>query len=187
MEYLYKNCFTQDEINFLYLDIIKNSEDGQIFKESGRKIIFLKNLQNNIIIKKIEHMVGNKYNKRLKVGTAAYHIYSLKYGIPECKPHIDDYIGEFVFDYQLDANIDWKLKINKNEYSLSNNDAVSFMGESVPHGRKNIYFQKNDHVIMLIVNLVSEEHWSNFSKKNPVSKEIIMEKIKKIRDDKDNW
>lgn len=186
-----KNFLNDDEINTLYRVLALHANNGNAFEDSGRYIITPTEMfipKDIVAIQnKIEKTATEIYGKNLIKVTSGFHIYSGKFGKPRLTPHIDDYAGEVVFDYQLDANVDWPLKIDKKEYSLNNNEAVIFEGEKTTHGRIEKEFQRDDIVIMYIVNLVSAEHWVNYTKKNPRPMENIIEEIKKIREDRENW
>lgn len=191
MTILVKNIFSDKEIIELYKMMSSYCGEGSSFSESGRYIVsstlFLNNANFAPIIEKIEKIVEENFNKKMKVVTTGFHLYKKCFGEPRLTPHIDDYAGEVVFDYQLDATIDWPIRINKENYILKNNDAVMFEGELVPHSRPEINFNGLDYVLVFIANLVSESHWFNDGKINPKDQNIIMKEILKIREDKENW
>lgn len=68
MHKIINNFFNEEEINII-LNNIKETEDsgaGKIYRQTGRKLIGLDNLNKNII-DKVEAYVNNTYNKKLIV------------------------------------------------------------------------------------------------------------------------
>lgn len=191
MECYLSNVFSDKEIISLYQSMSAYSGEGSRFEDSGRYIISSSNLFKEKkfinIINKIELIVEKTFNKKMKVVTAGFHLYKRSFGEPKLEPHIDDYAGEVVFDYQISSTIEWPIRINKQNFILKDNDAIMFEGESTPHSRVPVVFGGSDYVLMFIANLISEEHWFNKNKENPKDKNIIMQEIFNIREDKDNW
>ena len=191
MTHVFQNVFTLEEILTLYKVLAFYSGDGNKIEETGRYIIsstFIDRFNGmSKIIEKIENNVSNVENKKMKMATSGFHLYKTSYGIPTLMPHIDEYAGQVVFDYQLDSSIYWPIKINKEDYVLNNNEAVMFNGEEVVHSRPKSNFKGNDYVLMFIVNLIDEKHWYNFSNQNPKTHQSILNEIIEIRKDKENW
>ena len=192
MPEIIKDFLSKDEIISLYKTMsIHAPNHGNIIEDSGRYIISTTNMSyfNDIvhIVKKIEDLVSKKYNKNMHAATIGFHLYSNEFGKPQLHPHIDEYAGEVVFDYQMDSNLSWPIKINKTEYTLNDNEALIFEGESSPHSRTMINFEMGQYLIMFIVNLISDTHWFNNSATNPKPIEEIKNEIEKIRKDKGNW
>jgi hypothetical protein len=191
MTYIVEDFLTKDEIIDLYEVFALYASNGNTFPESGRYIVSTTQISEykkvKKILDKIENLVTEKYNKPMKVATTGFHLYNIKFGKPKLPPHIDDYAGEVVFDYQIASNICWPLKVDKKEYALKDNSALIFQGETTPHGRVDISFNNFDFVMMFIVNLIGNDHWYNFNDKNPQPINEIMDKINFIRTDKENW
>ena len=191
MTKLIKNVFNQEDIITLYRNLACFSGEGHKIKETGRYIIASTQLDRipgiMDVISKIETMATEYAGKPMKMATVGYHLYKKCFGLPFLPPHIDEYAGEVVFDYQLDSTISWPIKINKELYVLENNDAIMFNGESVPHSRPESNFIEFEHVLMFIVNLISEDHWNNFFVVNPKDQDTISNEIKQIREDEENW
>ena len=191
MTTLLKNVFSDKEITLLYKTMACFAGQGNEIKESGRYIVastqFLDIPGFKEILNKIETICGEATNRKLKAATSGFHLYKKAHGNPFLPPHIDDYVGEVVFDYQLDSTIDWPVKVDKELYHLQDNDAVVFEGETVPHSRPENQFIEFEYVLMFIVNMYGEDHWFNYGVTNPKSKEEIDRQIKTIREDKENW
>lgn len=177
---------TEDIIN-LHLVFGLEIENAILSENTGRKIILSQHLISNDnspiknIFKKVEDYVSNEYNKKMKTATFGIHFYSKKFGTPQLLPHVDDYAGQVVFDYQLASNIVWPLFVDGERYILKNNDVLIFEGEKEGHWRQPITFLEDSFVIMFIVNLIDETHWFNFNNKNPKPIELINEEISNLR------
>lgn len=191
MTTLLKNVFSDKEITLLYKAMACFAGQGHEVRESGRYIVastqFLDIPGFGDLLNKIETLCGEATNRKLKSATSGFHLYKRAHGDPFLPPHIDDYVGEVVFDYQLDSTIDWPVKVNKELYHLKDNDAVVFEGETVPHSRPENNFVGLEYVLMFIVNMYGENHWFNNSNVNPKTKEEIAKEIQTIREDKENW
>jgi hypothetical protein len=78
--------------------------------------------------------------------------YSNEYGIPQLAPHCDHPEKEtFLFDIQVDGNIDWPLVVNNDSYTLKNNDILVVDVQNNPHWRKPMKFEDDSFVYMLFV------------------------------------
>jgi hypothetical protein len=187
MPKIINNFLTNEEIISLYLAFSLELDNAVLSQDTGRKIVVSQHLILNEnspiknIFKKVEEYVSNEYNKKMKTATFGIHYYSPKFGTPKLLPHIDDFAGQVVFDYQIASNIVWPLIVNEQRYVLKNNDALIFEGEKDGHWRQKITFLDDSFVLMFIVNLIDDEHWFNFSNQNPKSIDLINQEIKELR------
>jgi len=187
MPKIIKNFLNTEDIINLYLVFGLEMDNSILSEDTGRKIVVSQHLISNNnspiknIFKKVEDYVSNEYNKKMKTATFGIHLYSKKFGIPQLLPHVDDYAGQVVFDYQLASNIVWPLIVDGQKYILKDNDVLMFEGEKEGHWRQQITFLEDSFVIMFIVNLIDEEHWFNFNDKNPKPIELINKEISSLR------
>ena len=189
MAQIIKNFLNEKEILDLYTVFGISSGQGNKYEETARYVISGNNHPIIIpIIEKIEKTTTELYGKPLKAITTGFHVYSQHYGPkPKLEPHIDEYVGEVVFDYQIRSSHPWPVRVDKVDYTLSDNDALMFMGETQAHSRRKVRFDGDMYTMMYIVNLISEDHWYNYSKTNPKSKEELHEAIRAVREDQGNW
>lgn len=86
--------------------------------------------------------------------------YSLRYGVPRVPPHIDENACTYTVDVQLDSTIDWSIYVELDEYTMSDGDALLYMGESQLHWRPQYEGQTNeDYVTMLFMHYAHINHW----------------------------
>ena len=160
--------FNEQEINII-LNNIKETENagvGKVYRQTGRKLIGLDNLNKNII-DKVEAYVNNTYNKKLIVKDIGFMRFKKEYGTPKLLPHKDDYACEVVFDYQVRTNKKWNLFIEGNKIELLDNDAVCFEGEQEAHWREKTVFSDDEFVEMICFNCIGEGHWRHTMDVNP--------------------
>jgi hypothetical protein len=90
-----------------------------------------------------------------------YVEYNPKYGDdgqPYLNPHKDHPgASDFVLDYQLDSNINWEIGINKDIYSLSNNDALGIITTKNYHWRAKRNWKEGEYVKMLFFHIALED------------------------------
>lgn len=104
--------------------------------------------------------IGNKIGVSVKnIVGVTYVEYSPKYGgSPFLNPHKDaEGDSDFILDYQLDANTSWDIGINKDVYSLNNNEALGIVTTKNYHWRKSKEWNPNDYVKMLFFHIVLED------------------------------
>lgn len=182
---IFKNFFNNEEINVI-LEHIKHSENsgfGTVYRQTGRKLIGLDNLDKSII-DKVEQCVNNVYNKNLIVKDIGFMRFKKEYGAPKLLPHKDDYACEVVFDYQVQTNKKWDLFIEGNKVELSDNDAVCFEGEKEAHWREKVLFNDDEFVEMICFNCIGDNHWRHNSDKNPMGE---VEQARRINQTFKDW
>lgn len=182
-----EKVFSKTEIDYLK-DIVKENETAKLYSirsDTGRLAMPLTSLKPEIIAK-VQEIIQNIYGKDYKINAVLFQRYKLEYGFPNLKPHTDNYISQVVFDYQIESNKKWDLVVEGDSISLNDNDAVVFEGEKDVHWRNPVYFKSNEYVSMINFNAVDKQHWSNFTKKDPVGPEerqkIYQRIVEKWRD-----
>lgn len=76
-------------------------------------------------------------------------------GAPFLSPHYDETFKEprFTFDYQIASNTSWPLVVEEREYSLEDNQALTFSGTHQIHWRTKKVFSDEDFVDMIFFHL----------------------------------
>jgi hypothetical protein len=177
---IFDDVFNSEEISFIINKIneLEFAGQGKIYRETGRKLIGLKELDKSII-NKVELYIQDFYKKNLSVADIGFMRFKKEYGKPKLLPHKDDYACEVVFDYQLRTNKKWDLFIEGKRVELKDNQAVSFEGESEAHWREKTVFDDSEYVEMICFNCIGDNHWRHKTTVNPVS-EIEQAKNKKM-------
>lgn len=84
--------------------------------------------------------------------------YSLEYGYPQLVPHMDSPNKEaFLFDIQLESNIEWPIMVDNKEYILKDNWVLAIDVQRQVHWRKPTKFEKDNYVEMLFVSFENNE------------------------------
>lgn len=186
MEYLIKNFFNEAEIEELKSAAKINEHDSHI--STGRSVTQVLEplfVNRSAIIEKVQKAAKDLYSKEYKIVTDGFMEWSLKYGPPKLQPHMDDSLGEVVFDCQLDSNIDWPIYIDGKEYLLKDGDALFFNGEISDHWRPRRSFVDGEFVKIVIFNLIPEDHWFYTKKINAVGTREEIDQMN--RDSFDRW
>ena len=136
------------------------------------------------ILDKVQRIIQDIYGKDYKVKGFGFQRYKLEYGFPNLQPHLDDQGCQVVFDYQIESNKKWDLVVEGESIGLNDNDAVVFEGDKDVHWRNPVLFKSNEYVSMLNFNAIHKDHWTNFTKIDPMGSEK-REKLKKYV--KEKW
>lgn len=75
--------------------------------------------------------------------------------MPNLTPHCDLTFTEprFTFDYQIGGNTSWPLYVEGREYTLGNNEAITFSGTHQVHWRQRKNFADTDYIDMVFFHL----------------------------------
>lgn len=186
MSLIRSNIFSNDQINQIYDAVNKefetreqidwyDSKTGSSYPDNKKFIAIKKENLSRLDIDKLSLSdeiisVVEKYSQEIcsdiglkikgVVGTT-YVEYNPKYG-DGVYPHLNahkDHPGasDFVLDYQLDANVNWEIGINKDIYSLSNNDALGIVTTKNYHWRAKRKWEDGEYVKMLFFHIALED------------------------------
>lgn len=92
-----------------------------------------------------------------------YTEYSNKYGSPNLPPHFDGDKNDFIINMQLSSNTSWDLGLNLQTYTLKDNSALIFNGNTEIHWRKHKEFKDGEYVKMLFARFYNAEKRSDYS------------------------
>jgi hypothetical protein len=92
-----------------------------------------------------------------------YTEYSNKYGKPNLPPHFDGDTNDFIINMQLSSNTSWDLGLNLQAYTLKDNSALIFNGNTEIHWRKHKEFKDGEYVSMLFTRFYNLEKRSDYS------------------------
>jgi hypothetical protein len=169
---LFKNFFTDNELLELKIyaenlfskskgvditsltwdQIYTHVKDIQIDKYMGRVQLTLPPSEYpDYIVNKLSE-AAKSIDPECKIRYFSFVKYSLEHGQPQLMPHMDNPKREsFLFDIQLDANIDWPIVVDGKEYVLQNNDILVIDVQREVHWRKPIKFNEDSYVYMMFV------------------------------------
>lgn len=168
-----KNFFEEDELLYLrnkinelfnsrekiniedlsWEKIYTNYSGVQIDKFCGRAQLSLSENDNDLIPDSIKNKMLSKAKEIDPDAELRYFSivkYSKEYGIPQLAPHCDHPEKEtFLFDIQIDGNIDWPLVVEGDEYIIKNNDILVIDVQNQSHWRKPLKFNDDSFIYML--------------------------------------
>jgi len=144
-----KNVFTQEQIAYLNNLVESNYHNIKLNAETdrGRDDIMI----DSNISQEIKDVIAQHFDE----GYSIYHISYSDYNNNHINPNLPEHrdpnypANALTFDYQLNANIDWPLCIEKKCYSLENNDAIIFDPKNQDHYRPDLEFKTGDYVRIL--------------------------------------
>jgi len=96
---------------------------------------------------------------------------------PNLIPHCDLTFEEprFTFDYQVGGNTQWDLVVEEKDFSLKNNQALTFSGTHQVHWRKPKIFEDDEYIDMIFFHLRK----INSAKYSEEEKSVVEAKIEK--------
>ncbi len=154
MRLLPKNIFTEEELAELhfYIGSIKHNEK---FDFEGRtRLDFDNNLPKHLLAKIVS--IAHKKNPSLEFLSAYLSEYNLKYGNPSLNPHFDTTQATYTIDYQLEANVDWRIFIEGIPFQLKDNEAIEINVREEAHWRPRRKFSDGESVSMIFFHFIDK-------------------------------
>ena len=192
------NIFSAEQIEFLnklientkiptingeYIDYTKNKGTG-ICSGLGRiQIGDISKYFSEDINKNIYELVAEFTDAPLRIGHALYTEYNKKYGEPNLPPHFDADTNDLVINFQLNSNTQWDVGVNLEVYTLNNNSALLFNGNTEIHWRTHKEFKKGEYVKMLLIRLYNYEKTSDYTH---LTNDLMDESFKSTREFRDS-
>lgn len=157
------NVLSEEEIQSIYYHIneSKNTNNMERYNQEltdfflpesikSKIINYCKEISNsnNLILKEYQFCRYKKYLKEDNV-----------MGNPNLTPHFDDTFKEprFTFDYQINGNITWPIIVEGKEFSLKNNQALTFSGTHQIHWRPVVSFADDEFLDMIFFHFIDQE------------------------------
>ena len=170
---IYKNVLTEDEIASIYDTVSKADKDqSQIVRIYCQKAYHVPLPEN--IVTKIENFVNKEHNDSLKLSEISFASYSKEYGeIPLLSPHFDNTFKEprITFDIQVRSNIQWPISVRGREFTLKDNEALTFSGTHQIHWRPYREFKDNEFIDMIFC------HFTLKNKPEPRSADEVLDTV----------
>lgn len=149
---LTKDVFVWDEEKYPEFPVSKFESMILQNPHLGKIMISITDLIPKEIVKYLESL--DFYDKPVSLGTATYTEYSLKYGSPILRPHVDKVKDNLLIDYQLDTNTDWPIFIGEESFVLKDNNALVFYPGIEKHGRPEKKFLDEEYIGMIFFDMV---------------------------------
>ena len=156
------NIFSQKEIDHM----VKIISEGDAFVDTRYGRLRVSDLQDNLLpetIDKFNDIVKSVTTLPLKMGSVMSVDYSLLYGEPYLNPHFDGDYNDLIINIQLDSNTSWDLGLNLEKYTLDDNSALVFNGNTEVHWRVHKKFKEGEHVRMVFARFFNEGDLSDYS------------------------
>lgn len=146
-----------------YITSAENNGTG-LAEELGRiQIGNISDLLPQKIIDTLDSIGKSAVEYPVQMDHILYTEYNKKYGKPNLPPHFDGDTNDFIINMQLSSNTSWDLGLNFNTYTLKDNSALIFNGNTEIHWRKHKEFQDGEYVKMLFIRFYNLEKRSDYS------------------------
>jgi hypothetical protein len=154
-----KDVLTPEEIASIY-KMLETPSQEYVMKRFNQKISDFQ-LPASVAKKVVEYCEKISGESDLVISEYQFARYTNIYeedgtlGAPVLSPHYDETFKEprFTFDYQMASNTSWPLVVEEREYSLEDNQALTFSGTHQIHWRTKKVFSDEDFVDMIFFHL----------------------------------
>ena len=123
---------------------------------------------------------------KLSLDHGNYSEYSNKYGSPNLPPHFDGDTNDLIINFQLSSNTSWDVGVGVDRYSLVDNSAVVFNGNTNIHWRPIKTFKDGEYVRMIFFRLYNSEVRSDYSNLPHHPDNDIFSEVRNIRNNLTN-
>lgn len=115
------------------------------------------------IVNKLTDLANSISDQPLIMSHAMYVEYSGKHGVPDLPPHFDRDTNNLIINMQLASNTRWDLGINVETYTLEDNSALIFNGNTNIHWRVHKKFTEDEYVKMLFIRFHDPKNRPDYS------------------------
>lgn len=152
--------FTDDEISQIYDHINNTPEDRQqVMKIFSHKAYHSWMPEN--IVESITKAAQSTTDRKIVLGELSFARYAIfEEDLPvQLPPHWDEVFREprLTFDIQLGSNRDWPIVVEGREYTLKDNQALTFSGTNQIHWRTKTNFSDGEFVDMIFAHFYAED------------------------------
>jgi hypothetical protein len=151
------NVFSQQEIEHIKSLVL----DSQKFVHEGLGRIEVRDISKQLLPQTVDKLTN--IAKGLKMDHAMYVEYSPLYGRPNLNPHLDGDTNDLIINIQFESNTVWDMGLNLETYSLSDNSALVFNGNTEIHWRVHKEFKDKEYVRMIFVRFYNPDNRSDYS------------------------
>ena len=163
-----------DAISFHTIDIDSNLGRGWIGD--------IKNQLAQEVKDKIYRIISDISNAPLAIDHMLYAEYNSKYGKPNLPPHFDGDTNDLIINMQLESNTTWDIGLNLEVYSLEDNSAIVFNGNTEAHWRPRKEFKEGEYVKMIFIRFYNLEKRSDYSYLTNNIMDPIFSEVRALRD-----
>jgi hypothetical protein len=193
-----ENVFSDQELEILH-DIINNRRIPTINKEEY--ISYDKNkgtgMHNSLgrlqigdiaekcpegFLNKVTSIANSLSNEPLTISHAVYSEYNKKYGDPNLPPHVDRDSNDLIINFQLESNVSWDIGLGLNTYTIKDNSALIFNGNTNIHWRPHKTFKDEEYVKMIFFRFGKENNKSDYSDLPTMQDDSYFDEVRAFRD-----
>ena len=131
---------------------------------------------------KIYRIISDISNAPLAIDHMLYAEYNSKYGKPNLPPHFDGDTNDLIINMQLESNTTWDIGLNLEVYSLEDNSAIVFNGNTEAHWRPRKEFKEGEYVKMIFIRFYNLEKRSDYSYLTNNIMDPIFSEVRALRD-----
>jgi hypothetical protein len=153
-----KNVLSNDEIAEIY-DRVKESYNEYVNDSWGQQVADFRMPESVLekIVKLSEDVFGKPGLVLEAYQFARYEKFTAPDGsvsIPRLMPHRDFFTEpRYTFDYQIGSNVSWPIFVEGEEFTLSDNEALTFSGTHQVHWRPKQEWTEGEFVDMIFCHL----------------------------------
>ena len=136
------------------------------------------------IINKITAIANDFSDTPLIIDHAVYCEYNKKYGEPNLPPHVDRDSNDLIINFQLESSVSWDIGLGLNTYTIEDNSALIFNGNTNIHWRPHKTFKDEEYVKMIFFRFGKENNKSDYSGLPTMQDDSYFDEVRAFRDDK---
>lgn len=113
--------------------------------------------------KKLNDIARKVSDLPLAIDHVMFAEYSILYGEPNLRTHVDGDTNDLIINIQLESNTVWEMGLNLETYNLTDNSALVFNANKEIHWRVHKEFKDGEYVRMMFVRFYNEKNKSDYS------------------------
>lgn len=175
------NVFSPEELKFIKAAVRANNfipDNNLGRKDMGR----VGELLSNETLEKLYAISRQVTDMPLSISHVMAVEYSAEFGQPNLPPHFDGDTNDLIINMQLESNTSWNIGLNTEVYSLEDNEALVFNGNTEVHWRPHKEFKEGEYVLMLFTRFCKPDNRSDYSYLPMNQTDPIFDEARKVRD-----
>lgn len=152
-----KNLFSKEDFNLLKSYLYNKPKLEKNFDKSFGRYTFNDSMLNSYLEKLIPIARETFNNKTLLPSYALFAHYEGEHA--SLFTHVDDNACTYTIDMCVYQTEPWDLNVDRNPYTLYENQALAYYGNEQRHGRSDFPNPESQHVAMIFFHFVEPDHW----------------------------